>query len=131
MGGKRPPCEVDVAGSRHLAREQSFTCFIWWCKHRPVARIWFSLRRDGRRHTCDTKATILLKSLMASEPTKMGFFPPPCAEKMLALSLEATTALAETSQSETGTQTRTSGGMSFIGNDNPPSVCSIWKQSPS
>lgn len=48
---------------------------------------------------------------------------------MLALSMEVTIALAETSQLGTDTQTRTSGGMSFIGNDNLP-IFSIWKQSP-
>lgn len=67
---------VDVARSWPFAREQSFTCFIWCCKHSPVARIWFYLHRDGRRHTCDTKGTILLKSLKALEPAKMIFFFP-------------------------------------------------------
>lgn len=43
--------------------------------------------------------------------------------------MEVTIALAETSQLGTDTQTRTSGGMSFIGNDNLP-IFSIWKQSP-
>lgn len=64
---------------------------------------------------------ILLKPLRVLEPGKIFF---PCAEQMLVLILETTIAMAETSLFETDTQIRTSGGMSFIGNNNNLTICS-------
>lgn len=67
-------CKAVVVMSWPLAGEQSLTYSVRCCKHSPVATIRFYLPRDGRRHICDTKATILLKSLRTLELAKILFF---------------------------------------------------------